>query len=145
LTCKHIIIIIIIVVPGVSKNKRAIKRSEEKKANPEVVGSRPTDGQYVYCSSYNTPFPHLLISAVLDEPKINTCRSPEVKSDEENEERPWRHFDSWPLGTRHGLHHRSVRITDVETESDRSKYPAKVLAQLMNARKRRNTSGLASR
>ena len=59
-------------------------------------------------------------SAVRDEPKIQNCRNSEVKSDEdikENsvkrlfrnnrnlEDREWRHFDSWTMGPRYGLHY----------------------------------------
>jgi hypothetical protein len=79
-------------------------------------------------------------SAIRDEPKIHSCRSPEVKSDEENKEnsvkrlfRNNRNEDRgdilnrgfWARGTDCII---DVRITDVDAKSNRSKDLDKVLA-----------------
>jgi hypothetical protein len=80
-------------------------------------------------------------SAVRDEPKIQTsCRSPEVKSDEENKKNSVKRLfcnnrnedcgdilirGLWARGTDCII---DVRITDVDAKYNRSKDPAKVLA-----------------
>jgi hypothetical protein len=93
-------------------------------------------------------------SAVRDEPKIHTCRSPEVKSDEENEENSVKRLfrnncnedrgdilirGLWAQGAECII---DVRIADVDAKSNRSEDPDKALAA-PEREQRRNTSGPA--
>jgi hypothetical protein len=78
---------------------------------------------------------------------IHACRRPEVKSEEENKEnsakRPFNRnqFDSWPLGTRHGLH---CQCLDVNAKFNRSEDRVKVLSAHEREKKKKRASGLAS-